>query len=318
MYSSFKEFINEGTGFSEYPYKKENRATETATLTPYYKAIPSKTISIVSFPYEYAFEENLYNITGKPIDVYFVESLDPQIKQPGQVRLKNARDFMDRCPGSTVYFPTVKKGDIYVPVANSRMKEVFDRIPVTKSRNGTLGELPGFLPVRKQQNDTKPDIRQNTSNSKGPKNFVLYDIIDLDYVAAPHVENLHEVYSMWRKLKPSGVLLVTFALQHTQGRTNLENSHEQIYKELAEPYKIKNLQNTFPNNPHFKLNTQVVKQYGLFKRKIPILAQSQNVLNNVIDRLTKTRMPAPVYTNIYLGGEGHSASTIMGRIAWVK
>jgi len=324
MNLSFEEFFSEDiqdTEFSTYEYKLENRKTETEALSPYYRAITSKRVSVLGFPYQYAFEKNLYKITGKPIDAYFAESLNPRVKDPKAVRLEYAKNFVKECPGSQVYFPTVMKGDEFVAVANSRMKEVIGQIPLIRN-DKFIEDTPIFVPVRQKKR------YGNVSDLKGTRTaitrraitrkFNQFDIIDLDYVTAPHMENLYEVYSMWRKLKPNGILLVTFALQHTRGRTNLESSREQTYKELSEPYKIKNLQNTFPNNPHFKLNTQGIRQYGLFKRKMSVLTQSQNVLNNVIDRLSKTRMPAPVYTNIYLGGEGNSTSTIMGRIAWVK
>ena len=328
MHSSFKEYLTEGVGFSQYPYKLENREEEISVLTPYYKSIqnkPNKPIKTLGFPFEYAYEKSVYNITGKPLSVFCVESLDPEIKQPETVRLNNARAFMKECPGSRVYIPALKKGDVYTPVSNVKMKHVISNIPHTKilktdkmeeegnleDRKVNLSDVPVFQRVSASRSDIEDYSKWNNVTN------TTFDIIDLDYVAGPHVENFFEVYSMWRKLNTSGVLLVTFALQHQSARTGVELRHQEEYPEHAALYTIKHFQNTQPSNSFFTLDEHKIKRFGLFKRTPRCVLESQNVLNNVIERLSKV-FPSPVYANMYLGAKGNPQSTIMGRLAFIK
>ena len=316
---TFKEYITEQgerKGFSKYSFKLANRANEFDVMAKYYKAISSERINILTFPYQYAFEEELIKVTNKPLNVFTAEWLQQDI--PPENRYIWALDFLKKHPESNVYHPVTKKGDVYKDVANA---------PMAGLMSGRLVSPPhhGLPPItrRRLTADDHPDVTDEQRAINNVKQEYIeppkfYDVIYLDYVNSPNIQNIRWSRYAWNLLTSKGVLLLTFALNKSQG---YDNAQKEFIKKHDKMYTLKHgievLQKT-PRSSHYQLDDSKKDKYGLTPRASDVVNKCSDVLNNTIDLLCNKAggLPSPVYSNIYQGGEGKGY--IMGRIIFVK
>jgi len=314
---TFKEYIIEQEKkeeYTTYEYKLANRLTEFDVMTKYYKAISSERINILTFPYQYAFEEELIKVTNKPLNVFTAEWLQEKPKN----RFIWALDFLKKHPESNVYHPVTKKGDVYKDVANASMAGLMNgrlvspphhnRPPITRRRL-TADDDPDITDEQRAINNVKQEYVEP------PKG---YDVIDLDYVNSPGMENIQWSRYAWKLLTSKGVLLLTFALNKSQG---YDNAQKEFLKKHDTMHTLKHgidvLQKT-PKSSHYQLDDSKSDKYGLAPRTPSVVSKCSDVLNNLIDLLCNRSggLPIPVYSNMYQGGEGKGY--IMGRIIFVK
>ena len=271
-----------------------------------------------TFPYQYAFEEKLINVTNKPLNVFTAEWIKK--KGANRLRFKWALNFLSKYPESRVYIPVNKKGDIYKDVANSAMAELMSGRLVSPPHH----ELPPITRRRITANDRLSITGKQKDINNVKQEYVeppeLYDVIDLDYVNSPNIVNIKWSKYAWNLLASKGVLLLTFALIKSQGYDNARKEHIKKHDAMYTlKHGIEALQKT-PRSSHYQLDDTKKVTYGIHERGDEVVNSCSDVLNNTIDLLCNRPggLPLPVYSNMYQGGDNETIGYIMGRIIFVK
>ena len=289
-------FNESKTEFSTYYYKLANREVETQVLAKYVQKLP-KHMQVLSFPYEYAFEENIIRTFGKTMSIWSAEKLSAQ--DPSETWL-NAKRFIRQHPNNEVYLPSTTRGGHIVPLGRYDPKLSLFNI------------LGGETKMAKVDFSRYSVVQQL---HEVPNKF---DIIDLDYVRSLDIENATWNKMAWSRLGNGGILYTTFGISSYRVHSFITRRYTgDIGEEDTSMYE-RDIVSKEPENKYIDISANVYKTYGITNEdKYPVY---NNVLNNYIDLHKSAFGSVPVYVNVYKGGgkvEG-GQHVVMARLVWVK
>lgn len=281
--------------FSVYKYKLANRKLETESLKPYFQKLPER-LQVFSFPYQYAFEENLIKSYKKPLSIWSCEKLN--INDTSETWL-NAKRFLKKNPNCEVYLPSrVMFGRVYPLNRTDRS------LSLTNVLNGytKMGKVDFSAWHVQQKLYDLPDS---------------FDVFDLDYVRSLDIENFNWNKLAWSKLKQGGLLYTTFTLSaYRTFDIAVSKFRDKVDQETLDKFKRENVIQE-PKTKYITVEPNNFKQFGLGNEKL--YETYENMVNNYIDLHYGIFDTTPAYVNIYRGGEAEgNRGAIMCRIVWVK
>lgn len=293
--------------FSEFPHKKSNRDSEFTVLAAHLKALPNE-INMLSFPYQYAYEERLIStIPNKRINIFSAEKVDQHDPNPIKTPLE-AKRFLARANKSdqyTVWIPSrfqsraknqynqSRTGNKYRPIHTSQFS-----LLGAKSRIGIIDNAVW------NRVDNSPWHVTQTEPIPLPK----LDLVDLDYVDAWGPERHDEINRVWNHMNKNGIMIVSLATKSQYWETRARTYD----KNRVERYRSSNL--IYHKTPPPEVyKTDPSNSYGLDASN----TDNQKLFNMIIRDLSRSLGVSPVYVNMYKGGDS-SKARIMMRMAFKK
>lgn len=283
--------------FSLYKYKLANRKLETNVLDKYIQNLPDH-LQVFGFPYQYAFEENLIKSYGKTLSIWSGEKLSTLDR--GGETWTHAKRFLRTNPNCKVYLPArIIYGRVY-PLSRQDKALNLSKVLGGETQMARVDFSPWHVQQKLYDLPTK------------------FDIIDLDYVRALDIENFTWNTMAWDRLKPGGLLYVTFAISAYRAFKTVTSKYEKdIDQEELNKFEKQNVIQD-PKNKYVTINQDNFKQFGLENEKQ--YQMYENIINNYIELHFDNFDAPPVFVNIYRGGEASDGGkvTVMCRMVWVK
>lgn len=271
--------------FTSFVNKQKNRKQEFAAIKAH---LPKrKILSILSFPYEYAFEREFAKTFGVKLVVYNVER---------NYKIEEAQKF-SRSTGNAVM----------VPISDYKSRYIVPKYTVAMSDltagNITFGRV----------NFTKIGVEQKKYPS--PKKF---DFIDLDYVDSLSVKNFTEAMALYHEfITPGGILMVTLSLSSyrnwklTQNKAIRDAELDRKGSDVNR-FSYNKLATKRPADNYFSSDYDAA-EFGITNNA----TMYQTMATNIADMFQKGTGVRPFYVNVYKGGLS-SHGKIMVRIGIKK